>query len=79
MNASTYEKVVLVVSSQGGQEISTFKTRLQMVTWLIDNGVISETTSYYGSAEHVAALHAIENQILSTLGKIAQQEREGKP
>lgn len=67
--------IALVEHKHGGMEVDTFKTRLEMVCRVIDNGAVSLSDDGYGGAGHKLALDAVEKQIAETRVKIAEDER----
>jgi hypothetical protein len=63
--------VVLVEFRRGGAESTFFKSRLEMVLEVIDNGAIAD--SYHGSGEHLAVLDQIEAHIAKVRTFIAEE------
>ena len=66
--------VVLVEFRHGGSECSAFKSRMDMVKQVMNNGAICG--NYYGSPEHLAALDDIEAHIAKVRESIAEDRAE---
>jgi NAD(P)H-dependent flavin oxidoreductase YrpB (nitropropane dioxygenase family) len=70
---------IALVEAGGGMQVEAYKTRLELVLAVIDNGGIGRPQGPgfgYGSEGHKAALDAVEQQIKLTRASIASEEED---
>ncbi len=68
-------KIGLVINELGALHFGAYKTRLEMILDLMDNGGVSKDERWYGSPGHKAALDEIEEQLARVRATIATAEQ----
>lgn len=66
--------IAVVQSKHSGMNCDAYPTKLAAVLAMIDNGSLGGDSGGYGSADHKAALVAVEKQIADTRACIAEQD-----